>query len=211
MGEKNRRPRSSAENWDPRSSRQKVSPRSGPRRETISLLLFDRFVRKFPFCVRSRQFAEGVQMENISGKSRARFPWTFSCATMGLAVSVSLCFAQGNREAQIVTAPPEITMPLKCDSLDPEVCFDIYRRILQKSAPPTATRALNWSTKLEYLHYGPPFGTAPVYYGLSTPNAWLFGTVSSGWQPPFHSRPGGSEPRRGWPCAVARMTGCGEN
>jgi hypothetical protein len=38
-------------------------------------------------------------MENISGKSRASFPWTFSCATMGLAVSVSLCFAQGDRNA----------------------------------------------------------------------------------------------------------------
>jgi hypothetical protein len=78
------------------------------------------------------------------------------CAAMGLAVSVSLCFAQGNREAQLVTAAPEITTPFKCDSLDPKVCFDIYQRILQKSAPPTASRALNWSTKLEYLHYGPP-------------------------------------------------------
>jgi hypothetical protein len=38
-------------------------------------------------------------MENISGKSRASFRLMLSCATMGLAVSVSLCFAQGDRNA----------------------------------------------------------------------------------------------------------------
>jgi hypothetical protein len=133
----------------------------------------------FTFCDRPRRLAdEECEMENMNGKYQP--PLMLLCATMGLAVSVSLCFAQGNREAQIATAPPEITTPFKCDSLDPEVCFDIYRRILQKSAPPTASRALNWSTKLEYLHYGPPFGTAPLYYGLGTPNPF-FGTVPSGW------------------------------
>jgi hypothetical protein len=147
-------------------------------------------------------------MENINGKYQP--PLMLLCATIGLAVSVSLCFAQGNREAQILTAPPEITTPLKCDSLDPEVCFDIYRRILQKSAPPTAGRALNWSTKLEYLHYGPAFGTAPLYYGLGTPNPF-FGTVPSGSPGTVPSGSPGIVPQnafppnaffeRGWPCA----------
>jgi hypothetical protein len=64
-------------------------------------------------------------MENISGKSRASFGWTLSRATMGLAVSGSLCFAQGDRNA-----PQELqrVQPFACDSLDPKVCFDIYRR-----------------------------------------------------------------------------------
>jgi hypothetical protein len=69
-------------------------------------------------------------MENINGKSRASFPWTFSCVTMGLAVSVSLCFAQGNRDAsrdlQRVQEVQRLLGP--CDSLDPKVCFDIYQR-----------------------------------------------------------------------------------
>ena len=70
-------------------------------------------------------------MENISGKSRAS--WMLSCAIMGLVVSSSPCFAQGNRDAsqetpRLGTAPPEITMPFNCDSLDPKVCFDIYQR-----------------------------------------------------------------------------------
>jgi hypothetical protein len=85
-------------------------------------------------------------MENINGKSRARFPWTFSCAvTMGLAVSVSLCFAQGNRDAsqelqrfremtRLMTAPPEKAKPLVCDSLAPEVCFEIYQRRMEHTA-----------------------------------------------------------------------------
>jgi hypothetical protein len=30
------------------------------------------------------------------------------------------------------TAPPEI-MPFRCDSLDPQVCFDIYGRILNST------------------------------------------------------------------------------
>jgi hypothetical protein len=71
-------------------------------------------------------------MENINGKSRASFRWVLSCATIGLVVSISPCFAQGNRDAtqetqRLGTALPEIT-PFKCDSLDPKVCFDIYWR-----------------------------------------------------------------------------------
>jgi hypothetical protein len=83
-------------------------------------------------------------MENINGKSRASFRRTFSCATMGLAVSASLCFAQGNRDAWLElqraqamqylgTAPPEITTPFLCDSRVPEVCLDIYRRRVERA------------------------------------------------------------------------------
>jgi hypothetical protein len=72
-------------------------------------------------------------MGNINGKYQP--VWMLLCATIGLAVSVSHCFAQGNREAQLVTAPPEIT-PFTCDSLDPKVCFDIYRRRVERIAAP---------------------------------------------------------------------------
>jgi hypothetical protein len=70
-------------------------------------------------------------MENISGKSRARFRWTFSCVTIGIAVIVSPCFAQGDRNA-----PQELqrVQPFACDSLDPKVCFDIYRRLHNEPA-----------------------------------------------------------------------------
>jgi hypothetical protein len=55
-------------------------------------------------------------MENINGKSRASFRWMLSCATIGLVVSISPCFAQGNRDASqelqnLGTAPPEIMTP----------------------------------------------------------------------------------------------------
>jgi hypothetical protein len=84
-------------------------------------------------------------MENINGKCQP--PLMLLCATMGLAVSVSLCFAQGDREVQLVTAPPEITTPFKCDSLDPKVCFDIYWRLHNESARlPNWSTAPNWST-----------------------------------------------------------------
>jgi hypothetical protein len=53
-------------------------------------------------------------------------------ATIGLAVSVSPCFAQGNREAQLITAPSEIAAPFPCDSLDPKVCLDIYQRRMER-------------------------------------------------------------------------------
>jgi hypothetical protein len=38
-------------------------------------------------------------MANINGKSRASFRWMLSCATIGIAVTVSPCFAQGDRDA----------------------------------------------------------------------------------------------------------------
>jgi hypothetical protein len=69
----------------------------------------------------------------------------FSCAPMGVALSVSLCFAQGNRDdagqelqrlqdiTRLVTAPPETAKPLVCDSLAPEVCFDIYQRRMERA------------------------------------------------------------------------------
>jgi hypothetical protein len=75
-------------------------------------------------------------MANISGEGQASFRRMLLCAAMGLAVSVSLCFAQGNREAQLVTAAPEITTPFKCDSLDPKVCFDIYQRRMERIPAP---------------------------------------------------------------------------
>jgi hypothetical protein len=77
-------------------------------------------------------------MENMNGKSRASFPWTFSCATMGLAVSVSLCFAQGDRntsqELQRLQEAQRLLGP--CDSLDPKVCLDIYQRGMEQPPEP---------------------------------------------------------------------------
>jgi hypothetical protein len=74
-------------------------------------------------------------MENISGKSRARFRWMLSCVTIGIAVIVSPCFAADLGTSQgtqrLGTAPAEI-MPFRCDSLDPKVCFDIYRRRMEQ-------------------------------------------------------------------------------
>jgi hypothetical protein len=94
------------------------------------VLLFDRFVRKFTFCVRSRQFAEGgPKWRTLPEKARASFPWTLSCATMGLAVSVSLCFAQGDRDT---SKELQRVQPFACDSLDPKVCFDIYQRRIER-------------------------------------------------------------------------------
>jgi hypothetical protein len=81
-------------------------------------------------------------MENINGKIRASFRWTLSCATMGLAASVSLCFAQGDRNA-----PWELqrVQPFACDSLDPKVCFDIYQRRMEQLPEPTPD--LGWLTR----------------------------------------------------------------
>lgn len=42
------------------------------------------------------------------------------------------CFAQGNREGQLVTPPPETATPFPCDSLDPKVGFDIYRQRMER-------------------------------------------------------------------------------
>ena len=101
-------------------------------------------------------------MENINGKSRAGLWWTFSCATMGLAVSVSLCYAQTSQEMQrvqemqrLVTAPAETATPFLCDSLDPKVCLDIYRRRMEQ---PSERKA--WPG--EFGQATSPFGKAPL-------------------------------------------------
>jgi hypothetical protein len=67
-------------------------------------------------------------MANTNGKGRSR--WLL-CTAMCLPVSVSPCFAQGNREAQLITPPPQAATPFPCDSLDPKVCFDIYRHRME--------------------------------------------------------------------------------
>jgi hypothetical protein len=92
-------------------------------------------------------------MEDINGKSRARFPWIFSCATIGLAVSVSLCFAQGDRNA-----PQELqrVQPFACDSLDPKVCLDIYQHRMEQ--PPERTPDNKASP-------GGKFGQATDFFG----------------------------------------------
>jgi hypothetical protein len=110
-------------------------------------------------------------MENISGKSRVSFGWVLSGLAMGLAASVSLCFAQDNRSAQekqrlweaqemqrlwemqrIMDAPQQ---PFTCDSLDPKVCFDIYRRRMEQ---PPERKA--WPG--EFGQATVPFGKPPL-------------------------------------------------
>jgi hypothetical protein len=85
---------------------------------------------------------------------------------MGLAVSVSLCFAQTSQELQrvqemqrLVTAPPEIATPFSCDSLDPKVCFDIYRRRMEQ--PPRIPDNKAWPAG-EFGQAMAPFGKAPL-------------------------------------------------
>jgi hypothetical protein len=72
-------------------------------------------------------------MQNTNRISRAGL---LLCATIGLVVSVSPCLAADLGASQgmqrLGTAPPEI-MPFRCDSLDPQVCFDIYGRILNNT------------------------------------------------------------------------------
>ncbi len=116
-------------------------------------------------------------MENFNGRSRASFRWILSCATIGLVVSISPCFAQGNRDVaqetqRLGAAPPEITPPFKCDSLDPKVCFDIYGRLHNESSPAT----LLWGEA------NPK--EAPMAPNLGAPN--VFGTLPSGaWLAPW--------------------------
>jgi hypothetical protein len=57
-------------------------------------------------------------MENVNVKSRASFGWMLSCATMGLVISISPCFAQGDRDAS--QEPPKAFDPAKdWDSASP--------------------------------------------------------------------------------------------
>jgi hypothetical protein len=118
-------------------------------------------------------------MQNINRISRARL---LSCATVGLVVSISSCLAQGNRDAsqemqRLGTAPPGMMTPFKCDSLDPKVCFDIYRRMLNhESAPPMA--APNWRNWITAQNWITAPNLSDLHYGLGAPN--VFGTVPSG-------------------------------
>jgi hypothetical protein len=48
---------------------------------------------------------------------------------MGLAASVSLCFAQGDRDT---SKELQRVQPFTCDSLDPKVCLDIYQRRIEQ-------------------------------------------------------------------------------
>jgi hypothetical protein len=119
-------------------------------------------------------------MQNINRISQAGL---LSCATIGLLVSIWPCFAQGGsgclatREftfcAQgLGTEPPEITTPFKCDSLDPQVCFDIYGRIL-KSTP--------------WLFYGTVGGDGLPFSNEGWLSRWTAGTSV---EQKFEYRPG---------------------
>jgi hypothetical protein len=107
-------------------------------------------------------------------KSRASFRWTLSCAMIGLVVSISPCFAADLGASQgmqrLGTAPPEI-MPFRCDSLDPQVCFDIYLRLHNEPAGGLPFSNEGWLSGLTA-------GTGVELYRLGTPN--IFGTVPSG-------------------------------
>jgi hypothetical protein len=78
---------------------------------------------------------EECEMGNISGKYQpvVRDDWPSSKRLPS--------FAQGNREAQFVTAPAETATPFACDSLDPKVCFDIYRTRPYTARPTSITRS----------------------------------------------------------------------
>jgi hypothetical protein len=100
----------------------------------------------------------------MNGKSRASFPWTFSCATMGLAVSVSLCFAQGDRDvSQELQRVQEMT-PFLCDSLDPKVCIDIYQHRMEP-----APKLGWWQGRVVYEK--PWFTPEPPYDYVLSPKA----------------------------------------
>jgi hypothetical protein len=58
-------------------------------------------------------------------------------------MSISPCFAQGNRDASqempgLGDSRSEITTPFKCDSLDPKVCFDGPHRASRKDCAQVA-------------------------------------------------------------------------
>jgi hypothetical protein len=106
-------------------------------------------------------------MENINGKSQAGFRWMLLCATVCLPVTVSPCFAQDNRSAQemqrlwemqrIGDAPQR---PFTCDSLDPKVCFDIYRRRMEQTPERIPDNTI-WPGG-EFGQATAPFGKAPL-------------------------------------------------
>jgi hypothetical protein len=104
-------------------------------------------------------------MQNINRMTRAGL---LSCAAIGLVVSVSPCFAA---DLGVGAAPPEI-MPFRCDSLDPQVCFDIYGRIL-KSTP--------------WLFYGTVGGDGLPFSNEGWLSRWTAGTSV---EQKFEYRPG---------------------
>jgi hypothetical protein len=109
-------------------------------------------------------------MENINGKGRPR--WMLLCLTMCLPLSLSPCFAQGNREAQLVTTPPEIT-PFACDSLDPRVCFDIYQRHMERIPAPTRSDDQGDNGVLAIARRLERCLSTPNQFGMLTPQRWL--------------------------------------
>jgi hypothetical protein len=120
-------------------------------------------------------------MQNINRISRARL---LSWAAIGLVVSVSPCFAADLGASQgmqpLGTAPAEI-MPFRCDSLDPQVCFDIYQRRMEQL--PAISGNLGIPGNLGGLPFSNEGWFAPNWsiqfeYRLGTPN--IFGTVLSG-------------------------------
>jgi hypothetical protein len=104
-------------------------------------------------------------MANINGESQASFRWMLSCATIGIAVIVSPCFAQGDRDTS--KELPRVK-PFACDSLDPKVCLDIYQRRMEQL--PERKPDQGWLSR--------EFGQRMV--GKS--NSWLFDLSSSGTQ-----------------------------
>jgi hypothetical protein len=151
-------------------------------------------------------------MENINGKSRASFRWMLSCAMVRLAISISPCFAQGNRDASqemygLGTVPPEITTPFKCDSLDPKVCFDIYLRRMERTEGVLYNeypleKVLNgldwpWNTAIDERHKSSGLIDPPRTF--DPPNDWLTAVRRVPWtnDRAEHFMPGFANPKDG--------------
>jgi hypothetical protein len=104
-------------------------------------------------------------MEYINGPPSFRL--MLSCATMGLVISMSPCFAWENQSASqemkrvqdmqrllADPAPAEVRKFPLCDSLELNVCLDIYRRHVEQ----TPRRALY----SEFAQPRSPFDKAPL-------------------------------------------------
>jgi hypothetical protein len=85
---------------------------------------------------------------------------------MGLAVNVSLCFAQGDWDT---SKELQRVQPFACDSLDPKACIDIYQRRMEQL--PERRTDLGWLSR----EYG------QAMFGKSLPGVKLpFGELQSG-------------------------------
>jgi hypothetical protein len=95
-------------------------------------------------------------MENINGESRASFRWMLLCATIGIAVIVSPCFARGDRDATEL----QRVQPFACDSLDRKICLDIYRRRIEQLPERTPDNKASPGGKLGQVTdaFGNPLG-----------------------------------------------------